>query len=124
MHDSVRFLVGLLDDEGPPDVSWEDLEGPHGAALRNWQDLGFLDTDPGVNPVPTCPHCDEGVPYLLDGRYLCNDCGSDIDPRHLLLWRLDRQAFFRWLAGKLQFRGGVHQLDESLWQLGTGAAGG
>lgn len=124
MDGSVGFLVGLLEDEGPPDVAWEDFAGPHGAALRNWQTLGFLATEPGMNPVPTCPHCDAGVPYQLDGRYLCNHCRSEVDARELLLWRLDREAFCRWLASSLRLRGEVARRDTMLWQLGTATVGG
>src|SRR5947199_8623976 len=32
-----------------------------------------------------CPHCDEGVPHRVGDRYICNACGSRVDPAHLLL---------------------------------------
>lgn len=119
MHSSLAFLIGLLDQLGAADVAWEDLDGPHGAALKTCQQMGVLSTEPGANPVPSCPHCEEGVPYALDGRMLCNRCYSTVDPRHLLLWRLDREAFLRWLSEQLHLCGDVRQVDERLWQLGT-----
>jgi hypothetical protein len=122
MDDSLAFLVGLLERDDAPDVAWEELQGPHRTALKRWQEMGFFGPGPGINPVPTCPHCEDGVPYALDERFLCHHCRSDVDPQHLLLWRLDRGAFLRWLAGQLQLQGEVRQIDQRLWQLGTGTA--
>src|SRR5207237_610056 len=44
---------------------------------------------------------------------------STVDPRELLLWRFDLEAFLRWLALQLNLKGGVRQIDDRLWQLGT-----
>ncbi len=119
MHANLEFLIGLLDQEGPPDVAAEDLDGPHEAALRTLRTMRILRDEPGANPVSSCPHCDEGVPYLLGERYLCNRCFSTVDRRQLLLWRLDRDAFLGWLAVELRLRGEVRRIDACLWQLGT-----
>jgi len=119
MFRSLEFLLGLLESEDLAAVAWEDFLGPQGEALRLWQEMGFVDREPGVHPVPSCPYCDGGVPYLLGERCLCNRCFSTVDRHHLFLWRLDRKAFLHWLAIQLQLRGGVRRIDEQLWQLGT-----
>jgi hypothetical protein len=119
----VGFLVGLLDEEGTPDITAEDLDGPHGGALRAWQAMGLVDREPGWNPAAGCPHCGEGVPYRVGGRYVCDRCRSTVARRYLLLWRLDRDAVMRWVASGLGLHGGVRRIDESLWQLGTWEAG-
>ena len=95
--DSLEFLLGLVDDD-TPHVAAEDLDGEHGPALRLWQSMGFLGSEPSMNPVPGCPHCGEGVPYRLGERFVCNACRSTVDHRSLLLWPIDRDAFLRWLA--------------------------
>jgi hypothetical protein len=59
------------------------------------------------------------VPYLFGGHHLCNSCCSAVDPRHLLWWRFDLEAFLTWLAGSLRLQGGVRPIDETLWQLGS-----
>src|SRR4051812_7665942 len=120
---SLEFVLGILDSLRAT-VAWEDLQGTHGNALLLLQEMGLLDREPGHNPVPSCPHCGEGVPYFLRQRYLCNRCHSGVDSRHLLLWQLHRQAFLNWLATALALRGGVRQIDACLWQLGTWEAGG
>src|SRR4051794_10702973 len=121
MRDGVELLLGLLDADGPAAVAQEDLAGPGGPVLRRCQDLGFLGREPLSNPVPGCPRCAEGAPYRLGARYVCNHCRSLIDPRELLLWPLDRDAFLGWLAGRLTLTGGVRRIDDALWQLGTRA---
>lgn len=118
---SVEFLLGLLDQEGAG-VAPQDLDGPHGEAVRMWQDLGFISREPGMNPCPSCPHCGDGVPYLVEERYLCHACRSQIDPRHLRLWPLHRDNLLTAVAGFFRLRGGLQRIDEALWQLGTGAA--
>src|SRR5438067_1960568 len=64
MHASLEFLVGLLDGDTPR-VAQEDFDSAHGPMLRTWQELGFLSREPEMNPVPSCPHCFEGVPYRV-----------------------------------------------------------
>lgn len=118
MQRSLEFLLGLLDAREPTCVAQEDFEGPHGPAVRTWQQLGFVSTQPGSNHAASCPHCGEGVPYRVGGRLLCDACRSTIDPRHTWLWGMDREAFLRWLARELGLRGGVRRLDSHLWQLG------
>jgi hypothetical protein len=124
MPADLAFLVGLLDQDGPPFVTQADFDGAPGQALESLQTLGILDREPGVNPAWSCPFCEEGVPYLLGSRYVCNACQSVVDPRHLRAWRLDRESFLRWLAGKLKLQGGVRRIDVRLWQLGTWQGGG
>lgn len=119
MRTSSEFLLGLLEKEDPAYVSADDWAGEHGPTLRLWQDLGFVDREPGRNPIPSCPHCGEGVPYRCAGRLLCNQCRSMVDPRHLQLWRLNLDAFLHWIAGRWELRGGVRRIDGRLWQLGT-----
>jgi hypothetical protein len=116
---SLEFILGLLDREDPAQVAAEDLDGLHGPALRLWQALGFLDRAPGWHPIPSCPFCWEGAPYLLHGRYLCSRCHSTVDPRHLVLWRFERAAFLAWLSRRLRLRGRPQQIDERLWLLGS-----
>ncbi len=119
MRTSLEFFLGLLAQHGPTAVAREDFTGPHGAILRLLQRRGFLAREGGQHPVPSCPHCGEGTPYLLREQYVCNHCASTVDARHLQLWRLDLEAFLRWLARGLKLRGGVQSLDGRLWQLGT-----
>jgi hypothetical protein len=123
MSASVEFLIGLLGQDAPIHVDWEDLEGAHGAVLRSCQEAGFLASDPLVHPVPSCPHCGEGVPYWLAGRHLCNRCQTGIDQRHLRCWLLDLGAFLGWLTSRLGLRGGVRPVEDRLWQLGTWGRG-
>src|SRR4051812_38355590 len=78
MHASLEFLLGLLERDDLAHVAHEDFTGRHGPALRLWQQMGFVACEAGVNPVPSCPHCGEGVPYILHGRYLCNRCASTV----------------------------------------------
>lgn len=123
MPPSLEFILGLLDRDCPAHVSQEDFAGEHGGLLRLWQRLGFLATVPGQHPVPSCPHCREGVPSRLGGRYVCHACQSAVDHRHALLWRFDLEAFLMWIARALHLEGGVRQIDERLWQLGSFATG-
>lgn len=115
----LEFLLGLLESADPVCVAWEDFEGAHGDAIRVWQKMGFVDQEPGRHPVPCCPYCEDGVPYLLGERCLCNSCGSTVDGRHLLLWPLHVEKFLRWLGKELRLQGGVRRVDENFWQLGT-----
>jgi len=124
MQHSLEFVLGLLDGRFPAYVSAEDFAGEHGPMLRLWQRLGFLSCEAESNPVPSCSHCLEGVPYLLGGRYLCGSCQSQIDPEHLKLWRFKLEVFLAWLARKLKMGSGIRQVDESLWQMGSFTHGG
>ena len=119
MPGSIEFLLGLIDRDEPPCVAWEDWEGGHGPMLRLWQEMGLIANFPEQNPVASCPDCEDGVPYRLGDRLLCNWCLGTVDPRHLLLWRLDSAAFLRWVGGQWRLRGEVRQIDGRLWQLGT-----
>ena len=119
MRGSIEFLLGLLDRDEYPCVSSEDLDGDHGPMLRIAQQLGLIANEPGANSVASCPHCEDGVPYRLGERLLCNSCHSTVDPCHLLLWRVDRMAFLAWVGAQWELRGGVQRLDATLWQLGT-----
>lgn len=119
MPQSLEFLLGILDCDDEPAVTWDDWIGPHRAALRVWQDLGFIATEPGPHPLPSCPHCGEGVPYRSGARCLCPECRSSVDPRCLLLWQLNLPAFLGWLAGRWMLKGNVRRIDGRLWQLGT-----
>jgi hypothetical protein len=119
MSSALEFLLGLLEARALACAAWEDFQGPHAQALLLWQGMGFVDRDPGQNPVPGCPYCAEGVPYRLGERFLCNRCFSTVDYRHLLLWMVNLRAFLRWLAAQLRLRGGIRRIDERLWQLGT-----
>jgi hypothetical protein len=118
MHRSLEVILGILERESSPCVAQEDFDGPHGEALRLWQDMGFLARESGSNPVPGCPYCGDGVPQSMQGRLVCNRCGSVIDAKHLLLWPFDLPAFLRWLASQLKLRGGVTRAADRLWQLG------
>lgn len=123
MRASLEFLLGIL-DAGTAGVAPEDLDGPHGDALRLWQQMGFIGREPMGNPVACCPHCGEGTPYRLGARFLCNQCHGTVEERHLRLWPLRAEAFLAWLAAQLRLRGGVRQIEERLWQLGSLAVGG
>jgi hypothetical protein len=119
MSASLEFILGLLGRDHPAHAAAEDFAGEHGEALRLWQRLGLLSREPGRNPVASCPHCGEGVPYAIRGRHRCNRCGSAVERRHLRLWRFDLDAFLGWLARALRLTGQVRQVDEHLWQLGS-----
>jgi hypothetical protein len=118
MSAALEFLVGLLDLDDPVFVTQEDFDGVHGKTLRRVQAMGFLGREPGVNPVPACPHCGEGVPRRLRGRYVCDACYSAVDPARLFAWQVDREAFLRWLAVELRIGGEVRCVGRGLWQLG------
>lgn len=124
MSSDTSFLVGLLDEPGTPGVNLEDFQGPHGQSLRRWQELGFIGNDPFFHPAPSCPHCGEGTPYRLDGRFVCSACASSIDEGHLCLWTVDTAAFLGWLANRWGLRGGVVCIEENLWHLGSGTLDG
>jgi hypothetical protein len=117
---SAEFLLGLVDQDHDPFVSFENVHGEHAGAIRVWRGQGFLSSEPGLHPAPSCPHCHEGVPYRFMDRYVCSVCRSTVDSRRLQVWTLDRQAFFWALAQHLRLRGGVRKIDACLWQLGTG----
>src|SRR5262245_5581192 len=69
MSTSLEFLVGLLEQAAPIQIDWEDFQGVHGDILRSCQEAGVVASDPLVHPVPSCPHCCEGVPYRLAGQH-------------------------------------------------------
>ena len=118
-----EFLLGLFERDDAC-ATQEDFDGPHGAALRRWQGLGVVSREAAHLRAAGCPHCDEGVPHRVGDRYICNACGSRVDPAHLLLWAVDTRAFLGHLAAVLRFRGGVRPVGQHVWQLGTGWAGG
>lgn len=122
MRSSLEFFLGLLEEQYPACVAWEDFSGTHGPALALLQQMGFVSIEPGLHPMPSCSHC-EGVPYRLGERYLCNRCLSTIDRRHLCVWQIDQYGFLSWLAWQLRLQGGVRQIDDQLWQLGSGESG-
>lgn len=115
---NVDFLLGLLAAGRPTFVAAEDLDGPHGDAIRRWQELGFIGRDSGRQPHQTCPYC-EGVPYRAEGRFVCDACRSGIDERELLAWPVHRDAFLTALAAHLGLPDGVGAIDGGLWALGT-----
>jgi hypothetical protein len=124
MRASLEFLLGILDQDDPPAVTWDDWTGPHADGVRMWQRIGFVGTEPGPHPFPSCPGCGEGVPYRIGDRCVCPACCTPVDPRHLLLWPVDLPAFLGWLAGDWGLTGGVRRIDGRLWQLGTRAGNG
>jgi hypothetical protein len=124
MTSDTAFPLGLIDQTFPAHVAHEDFLGPNGDALRRWQATGFLATEPGRHPAPSCPHCTEDVPHMLGGALLCPGCLSVSDQKHLLLWRFNLDAVLRWLAHSLSLAGAVQQVDEQLWQLGRLTDGG
>lgn len=123
MSEGIEFLVRLLEQGPPAHVAWEDFEGEHGDLLRACQSAGFLDQEPTLHPVPSCPHCGEGVPYRIGSRHLCNHCRTAVAPQHLDCWCLDVDAFLGWLSSRLQLRGRVRRIEECLWHLGAWGRG-
>ncbi len=119
MPPSLEFLFRLLDASPPAEISAEELDGPHGELLRACRRLGFLADEPGMNPIPSCPYCVSGTPYLLGDRYVCNHCRSRVARRHLQLWRLDLAGLLRWYSREQGLRGEVERVDDGLWRLGT-----
>jgi hypothetical protein len=119
MHASLEFTLGLLDRSDPALAAEEDFQGPHGAILRAWQQQRFLSREPEPNRVPSCPHCRAGIPIAVGGPLICSHCMSEVDPRHLYLWRVDLERFLAWLAAALELDGGVRVVDDGLWQLGS-----
>jgi hypothetical protein len=121
---SAEFLTGLLASTTPAFVAADDFEGPHAAALRRWQECGFIAREPGRHPVPSCPHCGDGVPYRAEDRLLCRVCHSAVDPKHLLAWPVEREAFLEAVAARLGLRAGTGRVADDLWDLGSGRADG
>ncbi len=121
---ALEFFLGLLENVHHSHVGWEDFQGPHGRSLQLFQRMGFISIEAGMNPVPSCPHCYEGVPYRLEDRLICALCRSIVDRRHLLLWSLRIEAFLRWLALALRLRGAVRLIEAPLYHLGRGIIGG
>lgn len=119
MRRSLDFAFRLMDFAYPAEVSAEDFDGPHGAALRVLQSMDFLGSEPGMNPVSSCPYCFSGTPYPLGDRYLCNECHSEVEQRQLQLWRFDLEAFLRWFARVQKLSDGIEQIDDGLWRIGT-----
>jgi hypothetical protein len=124
MRRSVEALLGVLGGTGAVHVTQEDFDGPHGALLRRWQDAGFVDSAPGMHPLPGCPRCGEGEPYRVGARVLCPACHGALDERELLAWPVRPEAFFGDLSTRLGLRGGVRVVDSRLWHLGTAAVQG
>lgn len=118
MASSLEFLLGLLEEADPACVSQEDWDSEHHHSLQLWQEMEFLDREPGVNPIVSCPYCEEGVPYAIEGRLLCNHCFSTVQPRFLLLWQLHLEPLLLWLVDQWPLKGGARRVDERLWQLG------
>ena len=119
MRRSLEFLLGVLDSQEHPSLSCEDLENEHAPVIRSWRAQGFLNAEPVMHPVPSCPLCGEGVPYAVAGEYRCSRCGERIERKHLLLWELNRERFLQWLAHELHLHGGIRRIDDTLWQLGS-----
>ena len=122
MSRDVTLLIRLLDGDDPAYLTWDDIDGALADAVASWQKAGFVAREPARHPRPSCPACNEGVPFSLPSGLRCNFCTSLIDPRHLSAWAFDRHAFLRWLAGQLGLRGEVRWIDDSLWQLGSGVS--
>jgi hypothetical protein len=123
MRQPLEFLLGLLDTFDPAHVGHDDLCGPNRHLLLSAQRAGFLATEPGMNPVPSCPYCIAGTPYRIDDAYFCSRCGSRIALPHLQCWRLETDTFLTWLTKQLQLSGPIERIDGSLWRLGMGAIG-
>jgi hypothetical protein len=123
MSAAVEFLLRLLDEGGQPQVAQEDIDGAHGSLVRACQAAGIIGREPGFNPAAGCPHCDDGVPYRVGGRFVCPRCGSATDQLPFLCWRVDTAAFAGWLARQLRLRGEARRVEERLWQLGAWSDG-
>ena len=121
---SGEFLLGLLDPDAPAFVAADDLAGPYADAIRHWQEIGIIGREPLAHPVPTCPHCGEGIPGRVEARWVCDGCRSPIDPCHLGAWPVDREQFFAHLAINMGLRGTPRPVDDRLWRLGAGAVDG
>ncbi len=115
----LEFILGILDQRYPAFACHDDFTGPHGRALQLWQRLGFLAREPECHPAASCPHCRDGSPYRLGKKLLCPGCRSTVDPRHLVRWRFDLDAFLSWLAQGLNMKDGVRPVDDRLWHLGS-----
>lgn len=118
MRASLEFFVGLLERDNAG-VAWGDFTGLHGEALRLLQRMGFVASEPGMNPVPSCPYCLDGSPYRLEDRYLCNGCYSSVELHHLQLWPVRLDSFLVWLATQLGLQGQLRSIDGQLWELGS-----
>lgn len=119
MRRALESLFRLMDSTCPAEVSAEELDGPHGLMLRMFHRMSFLASEPCMNPVPSCPDCFSGTPYLLGDQYVCNHCRSNVDKRHLQLWRFDLESLLRWFAREQGLRGGIARIDDGLWRLGA-----
>ncbi|MFL5328575.1 MAG: hypothetical protein ACJ8C4_06640 [Gemmataceae bacterium] len=119
----MEFILGLVDDSDPAFAAFGDFLGPHAAALRVWQAMGFLSQRPEPNRVPSCPECRAAVPITLNGGLLCPRCLSNVDQRHLSLWRFELERLLSWLAHELRADGTLRAVDNSVWQLGSVVVG-
>jgi hypothetical protein len=120
---SVEFALALFERDQPLGISIEELCGPHGDLFRLWQTLGIVGHEPGTNPTLSCPHCDDGAPVNLAGRFVCLHCRSTIEVRHFLLWPLHWEILLDRTANHLGLRGGIRRIGGRLWQLGSGRSG-
>ena len=119
MRRALEFVLGRLHERYPAQVARDDFDGPSGECLRLFQRLGFLATEPGMNPVPSCPECFEGTPYVIDSTYFCPVCFQEVDVTELQLWTFQLEPFLAWLAASWGLRGGVEPISPELWRLGT-----
>lgn len=119
MDNKLEPLFRLIDESNPALVTSEDFDGPACAALRAFDAMGFLGSEPGMNPSPSCPYCRAGTPYRLPDAYFCGLCRSAVDPQSLLVWCIDVARFLHWFASEQNLEGETERIDESLVRLGT-----
>ena len=116
---AIEFLLRLLEHHPMAFVDWDDLHGKFAALLCACQAAGFLALCPQILPTPSCPLCGEGAPGRIGGRYLCDACFGEVDPRRLCCWALDIEAFLAWLSSQLGMPGRPSRIEQHLWHLGA-----